>query len=168
MTGSTDEGTTGPVLSELLAPASILLTARATDREDAIRQAGNALRAAGAVDGTYIDAMLEREQSVSTFVGEGIAMPHGTLAAKDSVKADALVLLRFAEGVDWDGNDVRICVGIAARGNGHIALLSRLAGVLLEPGRAAVLRAATTPGEVYALLTPDSDEAQRATRLGGA
>jgi PTS system mannitol-specific IIA component len=144
MTGSTDEGTTGPVLSELLAPAAILLTARATDREDAIRQAGNALRAAGAVDGTYIDAMLEREQSVSTFVGEGIAMPHGTLAAKDSVKADALVLLRFAEGVDWDSS------------------------AMCPLPRAAVLRAATTPGEVYALLTPDSDEAQRATRLGGA
>jgi PTS system mannitol-specific IIA component len=98
------------------------------------------------------------ERSVSTFVGEGVAIPHGTLAGKDSVKNDALVVLRFPDGVDWDGNDVRVCVGIAARGNGHIALLSQLATVLLDPDRAAALRAATTSVEVYELLKPDGEE----------
>ncbi|MEO5921749.1 MAG: PTS sugar transporter subunit IIA, partial [Pseudolysinimonas sp.] len=64
-------------LTELLAPASIRLDATATDRDDAIRQAGAALVEAGAVDPSYVDAMLERENSVSTFVGEGVAIPHG-------------------------------------------------------------------------------------------
>jgi len=145
-------------LSALLAESSIRLAQSATNQEDAIRQTGAALLEAGAIDASYIDAMLERERSVSTFVGEGVAIPHGTLAGKDSVKNDALVVLRFPDGVDWAGNDVRVCVGIAARGNGHIALLSQLATVLLDPDKAAALRAATTSAEVYELLKPDPED----------
>ena len=145
-------------LSALLAESSIRLEQSATNQEDAIRQTGAALLEAGAIEASYIDAMLERERSVSTFVGEGVAIPHGTLAGKDSVQNDALVVLRFPDGVDWDGNDVRVCVGIAARGNGHIALLSQLATVLLDPDKAAALRSATTSSEVYELLKPDPED----------
>jgi len=145
-------------LTELLAEKSINLTAEAKDRDDAIRQAGEALLAAGAIDASYIDAMLERENSVSTYVGEGVAIPHGTLAGKDAVKSDALVLLRFPDGVDWDGNPVSVAIGIAAKGNGHIALLSQLATVLLEPEKAEALRNATTTEQVYELLASEDDE----------
>ena len=145
-------------LTDLLAPASIRLDAVAADRDDAIRQAGAALIEAGAVDPSYVDAMLERENSVSTFVGEGVAIPHGTLAGKDAVKDDAIVVLRFPDGVDWDGNPVSVAVGIAAKGNGHIALLSQLATVLLDPDKAAALREATTADRVYELLAPDEDD----------
>jgi PTS system mannitol-specific IIA component len=145
-------------LTELLAPASIRLDATAADRDDAIRQTGAALVEAGAVDASYVDAMLERENSVSTFVGEGVAIPHGTLAGKDAVKDDAIVVLRFPDGVDWDGNPVSVAVGIAAKGNGHIALLSQLATVLLDPDKAAALRGATTPEQVYELLASDEDD----------
>jgi PTS system mannitol-specific IIA component len=145
-------------LTELLAEASIRLDASATDRDDAIRQAGAALMAVGAVNAAYIDAMIDRENSVSTFMGEGVAIPHGTLAAKDSVMSDALSLIKFPEGVDWDGNDVRLAFGIAAKGNGHIALLSQLATVLMDPDKAAALRAATTVAEVYALLESDDED----------
>lgn len=145
-------------LTELLAESSINLTATATGRDDAIAQAGAALLAAGAIEPSYIDAMLERENSVSTFVGEGVAIPHGTLAGKDAVKSDALVLLRFPDGVDWDGNAVTIAIGIAAKGNGHIALLSQLATILLEPEKAEALRNATSTEQVYALLASDENE----------
>jgi PTS system mannitol-specific IIA component len=145
-------------LTDLLAPASIRLDAVAADRDDAIRQAGAALIEAGAVDPSYVDAMLERENSVSTFVGEGVAIPHGTLAGKDAVKDDAIVVLRVPAGVDWDGNDVSVAVGIAAKGNGHIALLSQLATVLLDPDKAAALRGAESADQVYELLASDEDE----------
>ena len=145
-------------LTDLLAPASIRLDAVAADRDDAIRQAGAALIAVGAVDPSYVDAMLERENSVSTYVGEGVAIPHGTLAGKDAVKDDAIVVLRFPDGVDWDGNPVSVAVGIAAKGNGHIALLSQLAMVLLDPEKAAALRDATTADRVYELLAADEDD----------
>ncbi|MBM7410934.1 PTS system mannitol-specific IIA component [Clavibacter michiganensis] len=140
-------------LSDLLADGSIRLDARADDRESAIRQAGEALVAAGAVDPAYVEAMVERERSVSTFVGEGVAVPHGTLAAgRDLVRADAISVLRLPDGVDWDGHDVRIVIGIAATGGGHIALLSRLAEILLDPERAERLRGATDPATVRSLL----------------
>ena len=145
-------------LTDLLAPASIRLDAVAADRDDAIRQAGAALIEAGAVDPSYVDAMLERENSVSTYVGEGVAIPHGTLAGKDAVKDDAIVVLRFPAGVDWGGNDVSVAVGIAAKGSGHIALLSQLATVLLDPEKAAALRDATSADAVYELLASDEDD----------
>lgn len=146
-------------LADLIAPASIRLNETADSKEDAIRQVGTALLEAGAVEASYIDAMLEREISVSTFVGEGVAIPHGTLAGKDSVKKDALVVLRFPAGISWgDENEVFVCVGIAARGNGHIALLSQLATVLLDPEKAAALRAATTAEQVYTLLEPEEED----------
>ena len=151
-----DEAT--PALSALISESSIRLDESATDKFDAIRQVGAALLDTGAIDASYIDAMIEREKTVSTFVGEGVAIPHGTLAGKDAVKRDALVVLRFPAGVDWDGNEVIVCVGIAARGNGHIALLSQLATVLLDPDKAAALRAATTSAEVYALLEPEDED----------
>ncbi len=152
-----DEAT--PALTALISEQSIRLDESATDKFDAIRQVGAALLDTGAIDASYIDAMIEREKTVSTFVGEGVAIPHGTLAGKDAVKNDALVVLRFPAGVDWDGNEVIVCVGIAARGNGHIALLSQLATVLLDPDKAAALRAATTSAEVYALLEPEDEDA---------
>lgn len=140
-------------LSDLLADGAIRLDAHADDRESAIRQAGYALVAAGAVEPGYVEAMVERERSVSTFVGEGVAVPHGTLAAgRDLVRADAISLLRLPDGVDWDGHDVRIVIGIAATGGGHIALLSRLAEILLDPVRAEQLRGATDPATVRSLL----------------
>ena len=145
-------------LTSLLAEDSIRLDATATDRFDAVRQCGEALVAAGAVDESYVDAMIQRENTVSTFVGEGVAIPHGTLAGKESVKRDALVVLRFPDGVDWDGNPVSVCVGIAAAGGGHIALLSQLAEILLDPDKAEQLRTATSAEQVYALLTPDEDD----------
>jgi PTS system mannitol-specific IIA component len=145
-------------LTELLAEASIDLDASAGSRDEAIRLAGAGLLAVGAIDAAYIDAMIDRENSVSTFMGEGVAIPHGTLAAKDSVVSDALSMVRFPAGVDWDGNDVRIAFGIAAKGNGHIALLSQLATVLMDPDKAAALRAAETTEQVYALLESDEDE----------
>jgi PTS system mannitol-specific IIA component len=140
-------------LSDLLADGSIRLDVRADDREAAIRQAGEALVASGAVAPGYVDAMVERERSVSTFVGEGVAVPHGSFAAgRDLVTADAISILRLPDGVDWDGHDVRIVIGIAATGGGHIALLSRLAEILLDPVRAEQLRGATDPATVRVLL----------------
>src|SRR4051812_33892973 len=145
-------------LPELLAEASIHLDASATGRDDAIRQAGQALLDVGAIDPAYIDAMIDRENSVSTFMGEGVAIPHGTLAGKELVQQDALSLIRFPDGVDWDGNDVRLAFGIAAKGGGHIALLSQLATVLLDPDKAEALRNATTVEAVYALLESDDED----------
>jgi PTS system mannitol-specific IIA component len=139
-------------LSELLAEGAIRLDAAASSRPEAIRLVGRLLVECGAVTEQYIDGMLSRDESVSTWVGEGIAFPHGTLAAKDAVLRDAIAVARFPEGVEWGGERVQVAVGIAARGRGHIRLLSRLATVLVEPAAAARLRGAIDEHEVRALL----------------
>jgi mannitol PTS system EIIA component len=141
-----------PDLSTLLNPRSVLVDCTAVDRDDAIRQAGGALVDAGAVGADYVDAMIERENSVSTYVGEGVAIPHATLSDADVVTAEALSFLRFPGGVDWNGNLVTIVIGIAARGNGHIALLSQLATVLLNPHTAESLRSASSADDVRRLI----------------
>jgi PTS system mannitol-specific IIA component len=142
-------------LTALLADSSIVLDAAAVDRDDAIRQAGAALIAAGAVRAEYVDGMLERERSVSTYVGEGIAVPHGTRSTNEHVLEDAIVVLRFADGIEWDGHTVTVVIGLASHGMGHIALLAQLAAVLLEPERAEALRSAASPSDVVAVLGAD-------------
>jgi PTS system mannitol-specific IIA component len=95
---------------------------------------------------------------VSTYIGEGVAIPHGTLASRDVVRRDALSFLRFPAGVDWGGERVSVCIGIAAAGNGHVAILAQLAEVLMDPDRAAALRGADNPAEVSRLLEPAGEE----------
>jgi PTS system mannitol-specific IIA component len=143
---------------ELLDRAAVRLDAKAADREDAVRQAGAALVRAGAVDPSYVDTMLERERSVSTFVGEGVAIPHGTLAGKDVVHHDAVSFVRFPDGVEWNGEHVVLCIGIAARGDGHVRLLSELAQILLDPERARTLRETEDVDEVVRLLQPAGED----------
>jgi PTS system mannitol-specific IIA component len=136
----------------LLPESSISLGAVASSREDAIRLAGTLLCDAGAVDADYTERMLEREGDVSTFVGDGVAMPHGNRAAAVSVKSEGLCLLALSQPVDWAGQPVSLVIGIAAPGRRNIALLSQLAIVLLDEGRAQALRAAVTPKQVQELL----------------
>jgi len=143
-----------PPTMGLLERRAIRLAQQATDRDDAIRQSGAALVEIGAVDPTYVEAMLARERSISTYVGEGVAIPHGTLAGKDAVHRDALAVLRFPDGVDWGGQPVSVCVAIAAVGDGHTEILAELAQILLDPDRAAALRGATDPDQVLDLLAP--------------
>lgn len=145
-------------MADLLDRTAVRLDATATDRDDAIRQCGQALVRAGAVEPAYIETMIERERSVSTYVGEGVAIPHGTLAGKDAVRRDAISVVRFPGEVDWDGNGVVLCIGIAARGDGHVALLSELAQILLDPDRARALREASDVDEVIRLLRPADQE----------
>jgi mannitol PTS system EIIA component len=143
---------------ELLHRGAVRLDATATDREDAIRQCGEALVRTGAVEPAYVDTMLERERSVSTYVGEGVAIPHGTLDGKDSVRHDAVSFVRFPDGVAWDDNRVVLCIGIAAKGDGHVRLLAELAQILLDPDRARALRETKDIDEVVRLLQPAGEE----------
>jgi PTS system mannitol-specific IIA component len=151
-------GATRRPLTELLGESSIRLDCTAKDRFDAVRQCGDALEASGAVTEAYVESMLERERSVSTYIGEGVAIPHGTLAGKDAVSRSAMVVLGFPDGVDWGGNRARVCIGIAASAGGHVALVARLAEILLDPELAARLRNARSPEEIRALFSADSGD----------
>ncbi|MFI5486114.1 MULTISPECIES: PTS sugar transporter subunit IIA [Micromonospora] len=137
----------------LLTPDAIRLDERASTREDAVRRCGAVLVEIGAVDPAYVPAMLDRERSISTYVGEGVAIPHGTSGGRTAIRRDALAVLRFPAGVDWGGDRVTVCVAIAAQGDGHVDLLAELAEILLDPDRARALREADHPEQVRRLLS---------------
>ncbi len=136
----------------VLTPSSIVLKGRARTRDDAIDEAGRLLVAAGAVDESYLASMHDRETSVSTFMGNGLAIPHGTNEAKSSIRRTGLSFVRYDEPVDWNGKPAEFVVGVAGAGNDHLALLSRIAGIFTDSEQVAALRAAATPDEVMAVL----------------
>lgn len=144
--------------SELaLTEDAVRLGRTAADRADAIDQCGALLVELGAVEPGYVAAMHEREASVPTFVGEGVAIPHGTDASRALVRRTALAVVQFPGGVDWGGPTVHVAIGIAASGEEHLGVLSSLAGILTDPERAALLRSATAPSDVVDLLGPVRD-----------
>jgi mannitol/fructose-specific phosphotransferase system IIA component len=137
----------------VLGREGIRLALTATDKWDAIRLSGALLAELGAVEDGYPEAMLERERSVSTFIGEGVAIPHGTDASRALVRRTTLGVLQFPDGVDWDGKPVTICVAIAAKGDEHVTVLSSLAQILMDPDQARRLRESSSVDEVYELLS---------------
>ena len=142
----------------ILGPDAIRLAQRAQDKWDALRQSGEVLVSIGAVAPPYADAILERERSISTYMGEGIAIPHGTDESRVHVRRTALAVLQYPDGVDWDGQTVKLCIPIASSGDEHVAVLSALAQILMEPDQAERLRSATEPGDVLDLLSAVDEE----------
>ncbi|TWG96366.1 PTS system mannitol-specific IIC component [Nocardioides sp. J9] len=136
----------------VLASSAIVLAGTARTRDDAITEAGELLVAAGVVEPSYVAAMHEREKSVSTHMGNGLAIPHGTNEAKAAVRRTGISFVRYAEPVDWNGKPAEFVVGIAGQGNEHLGLLSRIAQVFLDEEQVARLRAAGSEEEVRAVL----------------
>ncbi|WP_448190457.1 phosphoenolpyruvate--protein phosphotransferase [Azospirillum sp. sgz301742] len=125
----------------------------AADKTEAIRIAGRAMVDSGLIEPGYIDSMLGREAIAGTYLGSGIAIPHGLPQARDLVRQTGVVVVQFPNGVDWGtGEPARIVVGIAAKSDEHIAVLQRLTGVLGNPAEAARLGVTGNPGDVMAVL----------------
>ena len=114
----------------LLTPERILTGLAAEPMEDAIRRAGHLLEAAGCVKEGYAEAMLERERITSTYMGAGLALPHGTAAAKDSVLRSGICVLQYPEGIDYAGETAYLIIGIAGVGDAHLDILARLSSIL--------------------------------------
>ncbi|WP_071287948.1 PTS mannitol transporter subunit IICBA [Mycolicibacterium llatzerense] len=138
---------------DVLALDSIVLAGSATTAEAAITEAGSLLVAAHAVDASYVDAMHEREKSVSTYMGNGLAIPHGTNDAKGAIRHSGISFVRYPEPIDWNGKPAEFVVGIAGAGKDHMALLTRIAHVFLDKDEVERLRRASTPEEVRAVLS---------------
>jgi PTS system mannitol-specific IIC component len=137
---------------EVFGLESIVLSGSAADAQEAITEAGQLLVAAGAVDPSYVDAMHEREKSVSTYMGNGLAIPHGTNEAKGAIRKTGISFVRYTEPIDWNGKPAEFVVGIAGAGDDHMALLTRIAHVFLDKEQVERLRHAGTAEEVRAVL----------------
>ena len=134
----------------------IKLSGDATTRDDAIREVGKLLVDSGSVTQAYADAMFDREESVSTYMGNLLAIPHGTNEAKDGILTSALAFVRYDQPIDWDGNPVRFVVGIAGKGDDHLGILSGIAIAFSDEATVEKLGAATTPQEFADLIDLDA------------
>jgi len=145
-------------MSDILTVDQIKAPGTASTKDDAIREAGGILVDAGAVSPAYVDAMFEREKSVSTYMGNYLAIPHGTNEAKDSIVKSGLSVVRLATKIDWDGNEVRFAVGIAGVNNGHLEILGKIAVVFSDMDEVDKMIAAKSPEEIFAVLNAVNEE----------
>ena len=139
-----------------LTEKDIFLGLTAQNKEEAIRFAGQKLVDNGYVKPVYIEAMLERERLTSTYLGESIAVPHGTIEAKESVINTGIVFCQYPAGVEFgeEADDkAKIVIGIAARNNEHLDVIAKLTNALDDPNIIAKLSSTTDFDEVLAILS---------------
>ncbi|URL06848.1 fused PTS fructose transporter subunit IIA/HPr protein [Avibacterium sp. 21-595] len=123
-----------------LSENNIHLSAQAENKQQAIELVAQALEQAGNVEAGYLAGMLARETQTSTFLGNGIAIPHGTLETRPMVKQTGVQVFQFPQGIEWgEGNKAYVVIGIAARSDEHLTLLRQLTQVLGDEEKAAKL-----------------------------
>jgi PTS system mannitol-specific IIA component len=138
---------------EVLTSNQVRVHAGGASQQEAMKEAADILQAAGAVTAAYYDAMQLREQTVSTYMGMELAIPHGTNETKDAILDSALSVVRYDGGVDWDGEHVVFVVGIAGKGDEHLEILSKIAVLFSDEDEVAKLKAATTSDELFQLVS---------------
>ncbi|MCG6658094.1 phosphoenolpyruvate--protein phosphotransferase [Halomonas campisalis] len=144
-----------------LHPDDVLLACRADDWRGALDAAAETLQRGGLVTAGYRDGLHTREAQSSTFLGNAIAIPHGTAESREHVKATGVRVLQFPEGVDWhDGNRVHVLVTIAAQNDEHLDILRQLTHVLDRDDVAERLAAADSRAEIAGLLSKAAVEAR--------
>ncbi|SFB00736.1 PTS system D-mannitol-specific IIA component, Fru family (TC 4.A.2.1.2) [Lentibacillus halodurans] len=137
---------------EVLTKANIHLNQSLNSKEEAIRYTGGILAQNGYVQDVYIDKMLEREDVTSTFMGNYVAIPHGTEDAKTSVLETGISVVTVPEGVDFDGNTVKVLIGIAGKGDEHLDVLSKIAIVCAEEENIQKIVNASSEDEIINLF----------------
>ena len=144
----------------MLAKDAVVIGLPSVTKEEAIRHVGNLLVERGHVGESYVDAMVEREEKVSTFLGNGVAMPHGTFESKEAIMNSGIVVAQFPEGVDWGVGTAHIVIGLGAVGDDHVAILSHMAEILQDEDQAEALWTTTDQDFLHSVLTtiPDDED----------
>ena len=137
---------------QLLEMKNILLDCKAKSKEQVIREMGQLLCDSGYVNESYGEAMLKRELSFPTNIGNGIALPHGVEEAKKDIKHSGIAVMVFPEGTNWGSEDVKLVIGIAGVGEEHLEILSIIAERMSDPD--AVLKVVSgSKEEIYRTFT---------------
>ncbi|WP_106766666.1 PTS sugar transporter subunit IIA [Paenibacillus faecalis] len=137
----------------ILSKDKVILNGTASDKSEAIKLAGSLLVQAGHVEEGYVEKMQEREEMVSTYMGGGLAIPHGTKEAKSMVLSTGLSIVRFLEGVDFGGDEPAfVVIGIAAAGGDHMEILTNVAMIFTEDESIERVMNASTEEEILAIF----------------
>jgi len=130
----------------ILSKETVRLNLPSTSKTEAIKQAGELLVKAGHVAQTYVDGMLAREETMSTYIGNGVAIPHGQFEDKGSIYKTGISVAQYPDGIEWNPDEVAyLVIGIAATSDEHVGVLSNLAEVLEEEESAEELAKTTDP-----------------------
>lgn len=129
-----------PIKKQVIVADGIRLGQKPVTKEEAIQAAGELLVKLEYVDESYVEAMQERERLVSTYMGMGVAIPHGTTQAKGTVKKTGIVFLQYPEGVDFGAEKAQLVFGIAGIGDEHLDLLGKLCTLLEDPALLETLK----------------------------
>ena len=138
----------------LVSPQQILLNAGVTTKDDALELISQNLSSLGLVRGDYLDALTAREEKVSTYLINGVAIPHGVNEAKEQVIQTGVFIVQAPQGVVWNdkGEVARFIVGIAAKGKDHLSLLQRLTNVVMDAAVAEQLATTTNKNDILDAL----------------
>ena len=137
---------------EVLAKDNILTGLKTESKDDAILRAGHLLEQKGYVRKGYADAMLKRENESTTYMGMGIAIPHGTDEAKKDIIRSGIVILQYPEGVDFGDEKAYLIAGIAGKGDEHIEILASLGETFEDEDKLKSLMSAEDPNIIYNIL----------------
>lgn len=142
----------------ILSKDQISLQAAASDRTDAIRKAGALLVDSGCVLPEYVEGMLKRETTMSTYLGNGVAIPHGVYENREHVLRTGISALQLPEGVEWDegGERVYLVIGIAATSDEHVGVLANLAEAVEDENILNEMLHATDPQIILKHLGKES------------
>lgn len=136
----------------ILSAENIVLNQQLGSKEEAIRATGQVLVDRGYVEPAYIEKMLEREQLTTTYMGNYVAIPHGTEDAKSAVKESGIAIIQVPNGVSFDGNEVKLLIGIAGKGDEHLEILSQIAIVCSEEDNVLQIVNASSKEEILAMF----------------
>jgi len=146
--------------TEVLSETAIVVGAVATRKDEAIERVGQILVDHGYVTTEYVGAMRDREAIISTYLGNGIALPHGTSEAQATILRTGLAVVQYPAGVPWGDEPARLVIGLAATSDEHIGILSRLAGILDDAALCDRLAQTDDAGEIHrVLMASDTDDA---------
>lgn len=137
---------------EVLAKDNILTGLKTESKDDAILRAGHLLEQKGYVRKGYAEAMLKRENESTTYMGMGIAIPHGTDEAKKDIIRSGIVILQYPEGVDFGDEKAYLIAGIAGKGDEHIEILASLGETFEDEDKLKTLMSAEDPNTIYNIL----------------
>lgn len=137
---------------EVLAKDNILTGLKTESKDDAILRAGHLLEQKGYVQKGYAEAMLKRENESTTYMGMGIAIPHGTDEAKKDIIRSGIVILQYPEGVDFGDEKAYLIAGIAGKGDEHIEILASLGETFEDEDKLKTLMSAEDPNIIYNIL----------------
>jgi len=144
---------------DILKKENVILNAQVSDKTEAIRRSGQILVDQGYVAPAYIDGMLGREETMSTYIGNGVAIPHGELEDREYIYSTGLSVIQLRDGIEWEPGEVaRLVVGIAATEDEHLTILSNLADVLEDSEGAEELATTDDAMVIIERLTRDAEE----------